>query len=58
MVQLSPEIQTTIAVRVHVHGAGVHLGYVYVIRATLRTTDGNQIQSDPITVGMYVCTQH
>ncbi|XP_065908834.1 uncharacterized protein [Dysidea avara] len=47
-VQLSPELDTTIAVRVPVHGTGVHLGYVYVIEATLHTTNGRILRSDPI----------
>lgn len=53
-VRLSSEIANTIAVQVPVHGGGVHLGYIYVIQATLQTTDGIQIHSDPITVGMYM----
>ena len=56
-VRLTPQFTNTIAVQVPVHGGGVHLGYVYVVQATLETTDGIQIQSDPITIGMciYVC---
>ena len=52
-VRLSSEILNTIAVQVPVHGGGVNLGYVFVIQATLRTTDGIQIRSDPITAGMF-----
>jgi len=51
-VQLSPELDSTIAVRVPVHGTGVHLGYVYIIEATLHTTDGRILRSDPIITGM------
>ena len=52
-VRLSSEILNTIAVQVPIHGGGVHLGYIYIIQATLRTTDGIQIRSDPITAGMF-----
>ena len=54
-VQLSPELDTTIAVRVPVHGTGVHLGYVYVIEATLHTTNGRILRSDPIIAGLPLC---
>ena len=54
-VKLPSNIDTVIAVQVPVHGTGVHLGYVYVIQATLLTTDGSKIESDPITAGMCIC---
>jgi len=57
-VQLSPELDTTIAVRVPVHGTGVHLGYVYVIEATLHTTDGRLLRSDPIIAGIVRYSVH
>lgn len=55
-VQLSSDPNTTVSVNVPVHGNGIHLGYVYVIKASLHTTNGDQIENDLITTGMYILT--
>ena len=52
-VQLSSRLNDTISVTVSVHGSGVQMGYVYVVQATIHTSDGNDFESDLIEVGMY-----
>ena len=51
-VQLSSILNDTVSVTVSVHGSGILPGYVYVVQATLHTTDDNNYESDLITVGM------
>ena len=51
-VQLSSKLNHTVSVTVSVHGSGVHPGFVYVVQATLHTTDDNHFESDLIAVGM------
>lgn len=52
-VQLSAKLNNTISVTVSVHGSGVQMGYVYVVQATIHTSDGSDLESDLVTIGMH-----
>ena len=51
-VQLSAKLNNTISVTVSVHGSGVQMGYVYLVQATIHTSDGNDLESELVTIGM------